>query len=113
LRLIYGFSAGEADREAATVLAWLIWQAHLFFLELYATTWLLVVQRARAALWLSLLHVLLLALLLPLGARLAGAVGAAWGTIAAQAVAAALALLLMQQSVSLHDEGAEEAHDAG
>jgi hypothetical protein len=39
-----------------------------------------------------MLHVILLAVLLPVAAALAGAVGAAWGTIAAQAIAAAFTL---------------------
>ena len=104
LRLIYGISAGEADSTAnsvvATVLALLIWHAPLFFLELYATTWLLVVARARSALGLALLHVFLLALLLPTGATLGGAVGAAWGTVAAQGVAAAASFWLMRRYVA-------------
>ncbi len=95
LRLIYGVSEGRAgvttENEVAMVLVWLIWQAPLFFFELYATTWLLVVLRASAAFGLVLLHVLLLVLLLPLGAYFAGALGGAWGTLAAQAIAAAVA----------------------
>ena len=101
LRFVYGVDGGETDSEAgaevAAVLALLIWQAPLFFLELYASTWLLVVLRARAALGVALLHVLLLALLLPAGAALAGAVGAAWGTLAAQSAAAAASFWLMRR----------------
>jgi O-antigen/teichoic acid export membrane protein len=97
LRLVYGIEGRAMEsnataREPVTVLAWLIWQAPLFFLELYATTWLLVILRARAAFGLAMLHVILLAVLLPVAAALAGAVGAAWGTIAAQAIAAAFTL---------------------
>lgn len=95
LRLIYGTSSGGA--EAATVLRWLIWQAPLFFLELYATTWLMVTQRASVALRLSLAHLALLVLLLPVGAFVAGATGAGWGTVAAQAVAALIAWWLVQR----------------
>jgi O-antigen/teichoic acid export membrane protein len=102
LRLIYGIEGGTIENgvttgESVIVLAWLIWQAPLFFLELYATTWLLVVLRAGAALGLAMVHLILLALLLPLGAFWAGAVGAAWGTIAAQAIAATLTLWLMRK----------------
>jgi O-antigen/teichoic acid export membrane protein len=101
LRLIYGVgdssSGGATEGEVAAVLGWLIWQAPLFFLELYATTWLMVVLRASAAFGVALLHVLLLALLLPLGAAFAGAIGAAWGTLAAQAIAAAVTLWLMRK----------------
>jgi O-antigen/teichoic acid export membrane protein len=85
LRWIYGVD----DAQATATLLWLVWQAPLFYLESYATTWLLVVGQARAALRVSLLHVGLLALLLPVGAFLGGAVGAAWGTLAAQAAGAA------------------------
>jgi O-antigen/teichoic acid export membrane protein len=96
VRFIYGVTEGTngstADAEVAGALAWLIWQAPLFLLEFYATTWLLVVGRARMALLITLSHLLLLALLLPLGAALAGSLGAAWGTVAAQALGAALAL---------------------
>ncbi len=100
VRFIYGMTEGvnegvhgsATDAEVAGALAWLIWQAPLFLLEFYATTWLLVVGRARAALVITLSHLLLLVLLLPLGAVLSGAIGAAWGTIAAQALGAALAL---------------------
>ena len=100
LRLVYGVgdssSGGATEGEVAVVLGWLIWQAPLFFLELYATTWLMVVLRASAAFGVALLHVLLLVLLLPLGAAYAGAIGAAWGTLAAQAIAAAVTLWLMR-----------------
>ncbi|MCC6453682.1 MAG: oligosaccharide flippase family protein [Caldilineaceae bacterium] len=96
VRFIYGVTEGTGgsavDAEVARALAWLIWQAPLFLLEFYATTWLLVVGRARTALVITLAHLLLLALLLPLGAALAGSMGAAWGTVAAQALGAALAL---------------------
>lgn len=93
LRLVYGVGENTANqREIAVVLTWLIWQAPLFFLELYGVTWLMVRQRAQVALGLALLHLLLLLLLLPSGAMLAGAVGAAWGTLAAQAVAAVVTL---------------------
>lgn len=109
LRFVYGVGSGAtesgANDEVATVLALLIWQAPLFFLELYATTWLLVVLRARAALGVALLHVLLLALLLPAGATLAGAVGAAWGTIAAQSAAAAVSFWLMRKLVDTKPSG--------
>ena len=104
LHFVYGIESGATgnngtDNGSAIVLAWLIWQAPLFFLELYATTWLLIVSRARAALGLALLHVLLLMLLLPLGAAYAGAIGAAWGTIAAQTVAAVVAFWLLRKLV--------------
>ena len=83
------------------MLAWLVWQAPLFFVELYATTWLLVTARARAALQLSLLHVLLLVTLLPLGALVLGTVGAAWGTVAAQAFATLAALWWMRRNAQI------------
>ncbi len=97
VRVVYGEGRGVMDSQAggqaaATVLAWLVWQAPLFFGELYAITWLLVTQRARAALTISSLHVLLLGLLLPFGAWYAGALGAAWGALAAQGVATTVAL---------------------
>lgn len=101
VRLIYGASNDAlgmaADQAAAQALAWLIWQAPLFFLELYGTTWLLVVGRARAALGVAGLHLLLLALLLPLGAWLLGVTGAAWGAIAAQAAGSLAALYLVRK----------------
>jgi O-antigen/teichoic acid export membrane protein len=84
LRLVYGV----ADAEAAAALAWLVWQGPLFFVETYAITWLAVVGQARTALWVSLLHVVLLGMLLPLGARVWGVVGAAWGTLVAQGAGA-------------------------
>jgi O-antigen/teichoic acid export membrane protein len=97
LRFIYGASDGSATgAETAQALAWLIWQAPLFFLELYATTWLLVIGQARTALTVTLFHVLTLALLLPLGASLHGTLGATWGTVAAQALGATLALWLVR-----------------
>lgn len=81
IHIIYGAD----DPAAATVLAWLIWVAPLFCLELYATTRLLILGRARTALAVSLLHVLLLGgLILPLAAGY-GALGAAWATLLAQA----------------------------
>jgi O-antigen/teichoic acid export membrane protein len=96
LRFVYAAGRGATDATeivaAAPALAVLIWQAPLFFAELYATTWLLVVQRADSALRLALVHLLLLLLLLPLGAMVAGAVGAACGTVAAQVVASTVAL---------------------
>ena len=106
LHLVYGVDSAAMESigsnltgyDSAPVLAWLIWQAPLFFLELYATTWLLIIMRARAALGVALIHVLLLVLLLPLGAAYAGAIGAAWGTIAAQGVAAAVSLWLIRTS---------------
>jgi O-antigen/teichoic acid export membrane protein len=99
LRLVYDVEGGINTTgingvETSFVLALLIWQAPLFFLELYATTLFMVRQRAGVALALIVGHVLLLALLLPVGATLFGAIGAAWGTIAAQAVAAAVSLWL-------------------
>jgi O-antigen/teichoic acid export membrane protein len=101
LRFVYAAGRGATDATdvvaAAPVLAVLIWQAPLFFAELYATTWLLVVQRANTALRLALLHLLLLVLLLPLGAVVAGAVGAALGTVAAQTIASTVALWQMRQ----------------
>ena len=109
LRLIYGITDsaadgvangsanGAAEKEAAIALAWLVWQAPLFFLELYATTWLLVIGRAGIGFGVSLFHLLLLTLLLPVGAMLNGAVGAAWGTVAAQAFGAVVALWLVQR----------------
>src|SRR5690606_37819003 len=52
LRLVYGLTVeanGQVDQEGSallsSVLSWLVWQVPLFFLELYATTWLLVVGR--------------------------------------------------------------------
>jgi O-antigen/teichoic acid export membrane protein len=103
VRLIYGVAGdvtgdtlqSAAGIETAIVLAWLIWQAPLFFIELYTTTWLLVVAQTRVAFGLSLFHVLLLALMLPSGALFFGAVGAAWGALAAQAFAAGLCLWMM------------------
>jgi Na+-driven multidrug efflux pump len=96
LRLTYGLAngalGGTVDGEIATVLALLIWQAPLYFVELYATTWLLVIMRARSALGLALLHIFLLTLLLPLGATRFGAIGAAWATLAAQVLAAVASL---------------------
>jgi O-antigen/teichoic acid export membrane protein len=105
LRLVYGVTDGAAngvangavDGETATALGWLVWQAPLFFLELYAATWLLVMGRAWIGFGVSLFHLLLLTLLLPLGAMLHGAVGAAWGTVAAQALGAVVALWLVQR----------------
>ena len=108
LRLIYGITDsaadgangsanGAAEKEAAIALAWLGWQAPLFFIELYATTWLLVIGRAGIGFGVSLFHLLLLTLLLPVGAMLNGAVGAAWGTVAAQAFGAVVALWLVQR----------------
>jgi O-antigen/teichoic acid export membrane protein len=102
LHLVYG-TKGSAEGGAeisvvAVVLSWLVWQAPLYFLELYATTWLMVIMRAGAAFALALLHVLLLTLLLPIGASLAGAVGAAWGTVASQAIAATITLWYLRKS---------------
>jgi O-antigen/teichoic acid export membrane protein len=89
-RLVYGV----ADAEVATVWGWLVWSAPLFFVELYATTRLLVAGRARAALLVSALHVGLLAALLPGLAAWGGAVAAAWANLLSQGVAAALGMLL-------------------
>jgi O-antigen/teichoic acid export membrane protein len=101
LRLVYGRTNSgpnnAASAEVSMILAWLIWQAPLFFLELYASTWLMVVLRAHTALGLALLHVLFLVLLLPAGAAMAGAMGAAWGTLASQSVAAIVALWLVRR----------------
>lgn len=85
---VLGLVYGVADAQAAAALAWLVWQGPIFFVETYTITWLLVTGRARAALAVSGLHVVLLVVLLPLGARLQGTVGAAWGTLAAQAAGA-------------------------
>jgi O-antigen/teichoic acid export membrane protein len=97
LRLVYGVGEeSSGNGEVATILSWLIWQAPLFFVELYASTWLMVIARAGVAFGLALLHLCLLLVLLPLGAAFAGAIGAAWGTLAAQALAATAALWLMR-----------------
>lgn len=90
-RLVYGV----ADGEVATVWAWLVWSAPLFFVELYATTRLLVMGRARAGLFVSTLHVALMAALLPGLAAWGGAVAAAWAILLAQGAAAGLGLVLV------------------
>lgn len=102
LHLVYGANGGaEGGADigiVAIVLSWLVWQAPLYFLELYATTWLMVIVRAGAAFGLALLHVLLLTLLLPIGASFAGVVGAAWGTVASQAIAATITLWYLRRA---------------
>ena len=90
-RLVYGVAAAEV----ATVWAWLVWSAPLFFMELYATTRLLVMGRARAGLLVSTLHVGLMAVLLPGMAVWGGAVAAAWANLLAQGAAAALGMVLV------------------
>lgn len=83
LHLVYG----SREPAATPVLAWLVWSVPLFCVEFYASTRLLVEGRARAALCLALGHVAGLAvLLLPLAAQ-AGALGAAWAVLIAQACA--------------------------
>jgi Na+-driven multidrug efflux pump len=99
LRFIYGATGNDSLSQAATALTWLIWQAPLLFLEMYAATWLLVTSRANQAFGLACLHVLLLVALLPVGALMAGATGAAWGTLAAQVVAAGVTFWFMRRSV--------------
>jgi O-antigen/teichoic acid export membrane protein len=102
LRLVYGLTVeanGQVEQESfallSGVLSWLVWQVPLFFVELYATTWLLVVGREHAAFVTTLIHVILLALLLPIGAAFYGAMGAAWGTVAAQALGTVVAFWFM------------------
>jgi O-antigen/teichoic acid export membrane protein len=95
LRLVYG-----ADYPgSAAVLQVLVWTMPLFVLESAAVTRLLVERQPRASLWLTLLHLVALALLLPLMAAQGGALGAAWATLAAQAVAAVIALWLLRDSL--------------
>lgn len=86
LRLVYGPATPDAGPEAVLALRLLLWQAPLFFVELYATTWLLVRGQARAALGVALLHAGALFTLLPLGAAAAEAVGAAVAALLAQGV---------------------------
>jgi O-antigen/teichoic acid export membrane protein len=98
LRWVYGV----ADADATAALMWLVWQAPLFYVESYATTWLLVTGQARGALIISTVHVGLLALLLPVGALFQGAVGAAWGTVAAQAVGALAGWIQVKRGTKMH-----------
>jgi O-antigen/teichoic acid export membrane protein len=91
MRLVYGV----ADAEVATVWAWLVWSAPLFFVELYATTRLLVIGRARAGLLVSTVQVALIAALLPGMAAWGGAVAAAWANLLAHGIGAGLGLALL------------------
>ncbi len=99
---VLGWVYGVADADATAALRWLVWQAPLFYVESYATTWLLVIGQARAALLISTLHVGLLALLLPLGASLQGATGAAAGTIVAQAAGAMAGWVRVRMGAKTH-----------
>jgi hypothetical protein len=72
----------------------------LFLLESAAVTRLLVEERSRSSLVLTLLHVAALALLLPVLAALGGALGAAWAALMAQGTAAILALWLLYDRVN-------------
>ena len=90
-RLVYGV----ADAEVATVWAWLVWSAPLFFVEVYATTRLLVIGRARVGLLVSTVHVALVAGLLPGMAAWGGATAAAWAGLIASGTAAGLGVLLL------------------
>ena len=92
-RLVYGV----ADAEVAEVWAWLVWSAPLFFVELYATTRLLVMGRARAGLLVSTVHVALVAALLPGMAAWGGATAAAWAGLIAHGMAAGLGVVLLRR----------------
>jgi O-antigen/teichoic acid export membrane protein len=92
LHLVYGADFGGA----APVLRVSVWILPLFWVESAAVTRLLVEARPRAGLVLSVLHVAGLAVLIPLLTPLAGAVGAAWAALVAQAVAAAAGLWLLR-----------------
>lgn len=81
---------------SAPVLRVLIWIMPLFFLETAAVTQLLVQQRARGGLVLTALHVAALALMLPPGTWLWGAVGSAWAALAAQGVGVLAGVLLLR-----------------
>lgn len=90
LTLLYG-----ADFPgSAPVLRILLWVMPLFFVESALITHFLVQQRPHAALRLTAAHVTAMALLLPPGVWLGGAVGAAWAALIAQTAGVLIGLLL-------------------
>lgn len=95
LALLYG-----ADfPSSAPVLRILLWVMPLFFVESALITHFLVQQRPHAALRLTAAHVAAMALLLPLGIWLGGAVGAAWAALLAQAAGVLVGLLRTAQPI--------------
>lgn len=101
LSLIYGASDPADAAVGAQTLAWLVWVLPLLVIQLYISTQLVIGGRARAALSMTLVNIVLLGVLLPLLARWAGAPGAAWGTLLAQAGGTALGLVLAPREVHL------------
>lgn len=88
---------------AAPVLRILLWVMPLFFVETAVVTLLLVQQRAQAAPTLTAAHVAVLALLLPPGVQMAGAVGAAWAALLAQIMGVLIGLAMMRSSPRDHE----------
>ncbi|RIK53909.1 MAG: hypothetical protein DCC57_07590 [Chloroflexi bacterium] len=81
------------------VLRILLWVMPLFFVESALITHFLVQQRPHAALRLTAAHVAAMALLLPPGVWLGGAVGAAWAALLAQAAGVLVGLLRTAQPI--------------
>lgn len=100
LTLIYGASDPADAAAGAQTLAWLVWVLPLLVIQQYILTQLVIDGRARAALGITLVNILLVSILLPLLANWAGAPGAAWGTLLAQAGGTAVAIALAPRAQS-------------